>query len=411
MKKLAFVMFVLVFFACSDGLTVPNDQCKSSDVCVGMENGCKKMQEECGVGAICNKVSDECAKTVADCKTSIEPCSDSVVSCTSFGCQKPSFDYMDEKHISFNSRGQNLKGTIYLSNEDKNGPLPVIVIASGYTGVNAFYPRLFASVFVKRGYAVLGFDYEGYGQSAPPGSACLGDLGGPLATPVKIILEDQTQNIIDAIKYLKNKKNPETANINSANIGILGWGMAGGMVIDVGIKAPTSNHGVKAIAAINGFFDGRKFYKTVFDYDEFLQLENNINNVPSNVSWDPYVGIYPLDINTAKQMQCSLQSCACSVKRVQFGLAESIMNFNTMDRVQEMTLPLFVSHSEKNMIHPIAQSREIFMRANEPKQWHLISDSTHNNFMCPADEHFKSLTNDLAKFYNMHLKTPKGKSN
>ncbi|MGH2910106.1 MAG: CocE/NonD family hydrolase, partial [Solirubrobacteraceae bacterium] len=42
---------------------------------------------------------------------------------------------------------------------------PVLVAASGYQGLKVLHPERFARVLTPRGYAVLTFDYRGFGAS------------------------------------------------------------------------------------------------------------------------------------------------------------------------------------------------------------------------------------------------------
>ncbi|PUB08205.1 X-Pro dipeptidyl-peptidase-like protein [Paenisporosarcina sp. OV554] len=135
--------------------------------------------------------------------------------------------------ICFYSKGYKLDGTIYLPDDYQPGEKrPAIIPNSGYQGFNEFYPRLFARNLTQAGYVCLGFDYRGFAKSE-------GDKG-------RVILDEQVEDIINAVSFLQAQ-----SEVNPDQVGLLGWGMGGSNVVRVAAK----DKRVKAVAALNGFFD------------------------------------------------------------------------------------------------------------------------------------------------------------
>ena len=294
---------------------------------------------------------------------------------------------MNEIDISFYSDGVKLNGTLYLPRDhDRTERLPAVIVNSGYTGLNAIYPRLFAQALTQAGYAVLGFDYRGCGESD-------GVRG-------RFILEEQVRDIQHALAFLK-----EQDTVDPDRIGILGWGMAGGLVVDVASKEPD----VKAVAALNGFFDGKAFYKYAFPGNAFVELERRIEKERAHrvltgelTFTNPFEG-YPLDPDTADVVNDRLRPVKNYEITVSFEIAGSIIGFNALERVGRLDCPLFVAHGKGNRLHPIEQSQRLFETATVPKQFHII-DGKHNDFMTYDHPVFKELSCELIAWCDEVLK-------
>lgn len=294
---------------------------------------------------------------------------------------------MKEISIFFYSDGIKLVGTIYLpKNYQGQKRLPAIIVNSGYTGLNAVYPRLFAQVFTMADYAVLGFDYRGLGESEGPRG--------------RIILSEQIRDIQHAITFFQQQR-----MVNPDKIGILGWGMGGGLVIDVAVH----NNSVKCVAAINGFFDGKAFYKTVFPKYRFIFLQKKIEKdkirrvLTGELMYIDSFSVYPLSPDAKRMVYEKLMPFKHYQTKVSFEIAESIMNFNSLKLVNELKCPLFVAHGKYNRLHPISQSRLLFEKADVPKKFYLI-EGRHNDFMDIEHPSFQKLSNTLISWFDNILK-------
>lgn len=294
---------------------------------------------------------------------------------------------MNEMDVSFYSDGVKLNGILYLpEGYDGSERLPAIIVNSGYTGLNAIYPRLFAQALTQAGYTVLGFDFRGCGESE-------GVRG-------RFILEEQVRDIQHALAFLK-----EQDTVDNDRIGIIGWGMAGGLVVDVASKEPE----VKAVAALNGFFDGKAFYRYAFPGNAFAELERRIVKerahrvVTGELTFtNPFEG-YPLDPDTADVVNDRLLPVKNYEITVSFEIAGSIMGFNALERVDRLDCPLFVAHGEDNRLHPIEQSKRLYEMATVPKHFYTI-DGKHNDFMTYGHPGFQELARELIAWCDDVLK-------
>ncbi|SDD03575.1 hypothetical protein SAMN04488112_12820 [Melghirimyces thermohalophilus] len=295
---------------------------------------------------------------------------------------------MIEKKISFYSEGYSLQGTLYLPEDLKEGEKrPAIIPNSGYNGFNQFYPRMFAKKLTQSGYICLGFDYRGFADSE-------GERG-------RVILSEQVQDINNAITFLQLQE-----NVDHNRIGLIGWGMGASHVIEVTAK----NKRVSAVAALNGFYNGERWLKSVHTYRDWRNIletleEDRIRRVTKGDSLlaDPFIH-YPLDPATKSYVAKELSPLNGFGERTKLQFTESIIEMNVEKHVKEMApVPLFIAHGVNNLLHPYEEAIFLYEAANEPKELYTI-DGKHNDFMYSDHEEFLKLTEKLILFFNKSLR-------
>jgi fermentation-respiration switch protein FrsA (DUF1100 family) len=272
---------------------------------------------------------------------------------------------MRERQISFYSEGCKIDGTIYLPDDYKPGEKrPAIIPNSGYQGFNEFYPKLFSRYLTAAGYICLGFDYRGFAKSE-------GRQG-------RVILDEQVEDIKNAITFLQVQE-----EVDPERIGLVGWGMGASNVV----RAAAADKRVKAVAALNGFFNGERWLKSIHSYVEWHQIvkmvaEDRIRRVTTgrSLSADTFIH-YPLDPATNDYVQKELAPLAPYGKPTELQFTDSIIGMNA-DLVAAAIAPrpLFVGHGKDNLLHPTDESQALFEAAEEPKELYWI-DGKHNDFM------------------------------
>ena len=154
---------------------------------------------------------------------------------------------MHIKPVEFYAKGEKIVGTLYLPEEYAGGKLPCLIPCSGFTGINAAYPALFARLFTQHGYAALGFDFRGWAPSE----------GKPGWTTA----EDEYFDVLAA--YVFAQQQPE---VDPENIGLFGWGFAAPAVLKLAADYPE----IKAVGCGNGVYNGDRRLRTLLtakDYD------------------------------------------------------------------------------------------------------------------------------------------------
>ena len=289
---------------------------------------------------------------------------------------------MKERQISFYSEGLKLDGTIYLPDDYQPGEKrPAIIPNSGYQGFNEFYPRLFARNLTEAGYVCLGFDYRGFAKSE-------GQQG-------RVILDEQVQDIKNAITFLQLQE-----EVDPDNISLIGWGMGASNVV----RVAASDDRVKAVAALNGFFNGERWLKSIHSYVEWVEIKKMIEEdrslrvtTGSSKYEDPFIH-YPLDPATNDYVQKELAPLSPFGKLTQLQFTESIIELNADKVAKDIKCPLFVAHGKDNLLHPLDETLHFYDAAAEPKKLYII-DGKHNDFMYHEHPVFQDLITQLNTFF------------
>lgn len=295
---------------------------------------------------------------------------------------------MIERKISFYSEGYKLNGKLYLPDDVQIGEKrPAVIPNSGYQGVSEFYPKMFAKVLTSAGYICLGFDYRGFADSE-------GNHG-------RVILKEQVEDIRNAITFLLLQD-----NVDPKRIGLIGWGMGAANVIDVAAH----DKRVSAVAALNGFYNGTRWLKSVHSYTDWVNIlkdveKDKINKVTKGESLlaDPFIH-YPLDPATSEYVDKELKHYYGFGMQTRLEFTNSVIEMNVEKYVKEISpSPLFIGHGKDNLLHPYEEAVALYKAALIPKILYTI-DGKHNDFMYSEHDEFKRLTEQLLDFFgNMGL--------
>jgi len=142
---------------------------------------------------------------------------------------------IEAKPVVIMSDGTRMAGDLYLPKNRKAGEkLPAIVMCAGTGGTKKGLPRRWAPILAREGFAVLGFDYRGWGESDPMlmlvGPTPKPDENGEATARVKLVrwqmnLMDQTYDVRNAISFMQGQ--PE---VDPNRIGLFGSSYGAGIV-------------------------------------------------------------------------------------------------------------------------------------------------------------------------------------
>ena len=293
---------------------------------------------------------------------------------------------MINKETYFYSNGYKLKATLYLPDDYKDGEKrPCIIPSSGYMGLNAIYPSLYARALTARGFAVFGVYYRGFLDNEGPAGVCK--------------LEEQVEDIRNAVTFVKTLD-----EVDPKKLGLIGWGMAAALVMGVAAKEPD----VRAVAGLNGFYNCRKWLQSIYTYADYVALEKTIADERTRFvkegsrKFDQPFVYYPLDPATDTVVQDHLYVVPGYGQEISLEFGQSLMDFNAEDFLDALKVPVFIGHGKDNLLHPVTGSIEYYGQLSCPKELYLI-DGKHNDFMFDDHPIFVGLIDKLENFFKSAL--------
>lgn len=292
---------------------------------------------------------------------------------------------MDEREVRFYSETYKLDGTLYLPGNLKPGEKRAAIIpVSGYQGFNEFYPKLFSRYLTQAGFVCLGFDYRGFAKSE--------------GSPGRVLLHEQVEDIKNAITYLQIQD-----EVDPERIGLLGWGMGAFNVVQLA----SIDKRVKAVAALNGFYNGERWLKSIHSYVKWNDIlkaveEDRVRRVTTGKSKkaDPFTH-YPLDPETIAYVKKELAPMEPFGKDIDLQFTDSIIGMNAEQTVASIApRPIFIGHGRLNLLHPPEEAKALYATARDSKQLYWI-DGKHNDFMYHDHPVLNDLMDQVTDFFQV----------
>jgi uncharacterized protein len=301
-------------------------------------------------------------------------------------------DPVRQETVEFYSEGAKLKGLLRLPDQG-SGPWPGIVQGPGWLGLHdaKLYQRYHQS-FTDAGYAVLVFDYRGFGDSE-------GERG--LILPLW-----QAEDIRNAISYMQTRP-----QVDPNRIGLFGSGGTGGAVpIYVAAVDPR----VKCVVSNYAFASGKEWLRSMRrEYEWLALLERLDRDRKRRVLEGRGEMVSPreeLMVATPERQQTGVKKDvdARIPELVPLRCAEAIMEFTPEDYVARIAprAILFIS-TEGDATTPEADTFRLYDRAGEPKKLILQKETSHYK---AYDQYFDVVTPQIVDWYDRHLRYEKVES-
>lgn len=292
--------------------------------------------------------------------------------------------------LPFFSGRSRLDADLHLPDESADEPFPVLVAASGYLGLKVIHPERFARALTPLGYAVLAFDYRGFGQSE-------GERG-------RLAPQDWVADVRAAVDRLR-----VTDAIDPERIGLLGWGLGGGVVV----TEAADDARVRAVAAVNCISDGARSTRNMHDASSWAQLLARIEADRGSRAltgrsevvspWD--IVRLDLDERTDTYVADELYRAPGYGTGVTLESAELLLRFSPQADVVRMAgRPLLIVHGAENRLHRAEEAQALYEHAAEPKQLVLLEGAGHTEWMFDDHPTFRRLIELLDAFFRAALR-------
>jgi len=267
---------------------------------------------------------------------------------------------MEEK-ITFQSDGLKLSAIIRTPDDLRPGERrPAFIVLHGFGGNKDGQGQMVvAKQFSQWGYVTLRMDFRGCGESE-------GEHG-------RIICLDQVADARNAISYLATR--PE---VDSRRIALVGSSFGAAVAVFTG----GADQRVAAVISCGGWGDGeRKFrgqHPTPEAWERFtkmLEAGKRQRELTGKSLMVPRYDIVPIPERLRRNMS------AGSIMEFPAETAQSMNDFRADDQVGNISpRPLLLIHSANDSVTPTYESIEMFKRARQPAELHLLSDVDHFTF-------------------------------
>lgn len=300
---------------------------------------------------------------------------------------------MLSRPFPFFSSGLRLDADLHLPDDGGAGaPYPVVVPASGYQGLKVIHPERFARALTARGYAVVAFDYRGFGLSE-------GERG-------RLVPQEWAEDVRAAVDRAAADE-----QLDGERIALLGWGMGGGVVVAEAAEDPR----VGAVASVNCISDGTRSTRNMHDERTWNSLLERIGadrghravQGRSEITspWD--IVRLDLDDRTDGYVGDELYKAPGFGSGVSLESADMLLRFSPQAVAHRISpRPLLVVHGAENELHRPEEARALYDHAREPKRLHLIEGAGHTEWMFDEHPTFRGLVDELDAFYSGAFGSP-----
>lgn len=286
--------------------------------------------------------------------------------------------------LPFFSDGHRLDADLHLPDDGGSGaPYPVIVAASGYQGLKVIHPERFARAFIPRGYAVLAFDYRGFGESE-------GERG-------RLVPQDWVRDVRAAVDRVSC--HPQ---LDAERISLVGWGLGGGVVV----TEAADDMRIKAVACCNGIADGYRSTKKMHDDTSWTsllerveadrELRSTVGRSEITSPWD--IVRLDLDDRTDGYVGEELYKAPGFGAGVNLESADYLLRFSPEEHATKLKQPLLVVHGKENELHKVEEAHALYNATGGPKRIEILEGKGHTEWMFDDDSTFKHMTEVIDGF-------------
>ncbi|HEV8143140.1 MAG TPA: alpha/beta fold hydrolase, partial [Methylomirabilota bacterium] len=263
-----------------------------------------------------------------------------------------------EERVTFVSEGLRLSGVLHCPDDLAAGERrPGFVVLHGFgSNKNSGVSVVMAKLFADFGYAALRLDFRGCGESEGPRG--------------RVICLEQVEDTKNALSFLASR-----LEVDPERIGLIGnsFGAA------VAIYAAGVDSRVAACISCGGWGDGAKKFRKQHESPEawkrFTDMmaegrrRRECGEPPLMV---PRFDIVPIPPGLRGNLAPG------SIMEFPFDVVESMYTFMANDVVGKIApRPLLLLHPARDSVTPTEQSIDLFARAGEPTDLHLVADVDH----------------------------------
>ncbi len=289
---------------------------------------------------------------------------------------------MGEK-VTFLSDGLRLSAIIERPPDLKPGErCPAFLVLHGFGGNKEGRGTIvIAEQLAQWGYVTMRFDFRGCGESE-------GEHG-------RILCLDQVADASNAVTYMAGRP-----DVDPKRVALVGSSFGAAVAVYTGGK----DQRVAAVISCGGWGDGKRKFRRQHPTPEawarfthMLEEGRRHRERTGKSLMVPRFDIVPIPERLRRNMS------AGSIMEFPAETAQSMYDFRADDQVGSIApRPLLLLHSANDSVTPTEESIEMFKRAKQPAELHLLSDVDHFMFGEENPRVARLVSDWLARFFPAH---------
>ena len=292
---------------------------------------------------------------------------------------------MRTETVTFYSEGDEIAG-LWRTPDTGEGPFRAIVQGPGWLGLKdaKLYVR-YHEALVEAGFAVLVFDYRGFGDSG-------GDRG--VLSPNR-----QLQDLINAVTYLTTRD-----DVLEDAIGVFGTGGTGG---GNAVLLADADPRVKAAVSQVPVADGRDWLHRMRQEHEWLAFLKDLDEDRRvRVTTGKGRKVHPREeimVPTPERRATKVKADVDDriPSAISLSAAEEILEYRPIDAAQRLTTPLLVIGVEGDATTPTDHAERLYAAASGPKTLLMQRHTTH---YAAYDRYWEQTTPRIVQWFDTYVR-------
>lgn len=251
------------------------------------------------------------------------------------------------REASFFSDGLRIAADLAMP-ETNEPAVPAVIICPGWSGRRNVYSARIGAQLVSLGFAVLAFDFRGYGKSE--------------GRPGRLFPAEQVADVRAAVAFIRGE-----AAIDPARVCVLG--MLNGAA--AALQGASEDRGIAAVVAFYPFGDGERWLRSLRSGAEWENLSRRVvvdRAARSATGRSEALHANDLSPELRSKLELSLDS------------ADAIIAFAPEDVVHRIApRPVMVVAVKEDRLVPLAEVASLYARIREPKSILVLPDIAHHD--------------------------------
>lgn len=297
------------------------------------------------------------------------------------------------KSLNFTSENTNIAADLYLPENHAGKKLPAIILCHGFAAIKELFLPNYAQKFAENGYAVLAFDYRGFGKSG-------GESG-------RLVPKLQIEDIKNAITFIA-----QLPEVDSSKIGLWGTSYGGANAI----VTASEDSRVRCLCVQLTFGDGERVITGNMTTEEVAKFKDTIEKMQQRKAATGKEMMMPIhkiltDEQSIKFYHDNVEAFPELNIKIPFLTVAETLKYKPEQHLDKVNAPILIIGASEDGVNPIAESHQLFAKAHDPKELFVVEGATH--FEVYSGDYFQQVIAKELAWFDRYLlsKMPQKKSN